>query len=253
MNVAIALVTLASALAVLASDLFVPGYRAHYRDAVWFVVLYVAVQLTMLAGFARDGAAVPWLAVAKTAAAYLFLANFVSLWPAWCTWTPARYVYQLFDWGDHTRIGLFALVFLGRGAFNSVNAFALTRAWWVPLRHRRPLVGRLVTAAPVAATALCVWAFLALVREEAAAFSPEAQEVARRVLADLDCAAVRANQGKATTDLRQGGERRYHVRIAYDCTLTRVVVQTEDGRIGTAAAPRLDCCGDGAPRAPVSD
>src|SRR4029453_14243177 len=36
---------------------------------------------------------------------------------------------QLFDWGPEARIGLFALVFLGRGAFNTFSAFALTRDW----------------------------------------------------------------------------------------------------------------------------
>ena len=241
-NVAIAAVTLASALAVLVSDLGVPGYREHYRDALWFVTLYAAAQAVVLAGFARDGWWVPWLALAKTGAAYLFLANFVVLWPAWRTWTPGRYVYDLFDWSADTPIGLFALVLLGRGAFNTVNAFVLTQAWWAPLRLRRPLVGRLVTAVPIAVSVVCVWLFLGLVREEAKTFSPEAHEVARRVLAGLDCAAVRANLGKTTTDLRQGGERRYHVQITYDCVLTRVLVSTEDGRVGTAAMPEVACC-----------
>ena len=98
-NVLVALVTLASALAVLGSDLTVPGYRDHYRDALWLVTAYAAVQVVMLAAFARDTWLVPWLALAKAAAAWLFLANFTALWPYWTTWTPARYVYQLFDWG----------------------------------------------------------------------------------------------------------------------------------------------------------
>src|SRR5438552_3643188 len=89
-NLLIALVTLASALAVLVSDLRVPGYREHYRDALWFVALYAAVQGVMLVGFARDGRLVPWLALSKTAAAYLFLAGFTHLWPYWRVWTPAR-------------------------------------------------------------------------------------------------------------------------------------------------------------------
>ena len=55
----IALVTLVSALAVLASDVLVPGYREHYRDAPWFVTLYVLVQIVMLVGFARDWRGVP--------------------------------------------------------------------------------------------------------------------------------------------------------------------------------------------------
>jgi hypothetical protein len=87
-----------------------------------------------------------------------------------------------------------------------------------------------------------VWAFLALVREEALTFSPEAQAVARRVLADLDCAAVRANHGRTTTDLRQAGERRYQVEIRWDCGLTRVRVRTEEGRAGSASAPQGKCC-----------
>src|SRR5437867_1290683 len=85
-NVLVALVTLASALAVLASDLAVAGYREHYRDALWFVALYAAAQLVMLVEFARDGRLVPWLALMKTAAAYLFLLNFLALWPYWRTW-----------------------------------------------------------------------------------------------------------------------------------------------------------------------
>ena len=243
-NVAIALVTLSSALAVLASDLFVAGYREHYRDAVWFVFAYAAVQVVMVVSFARDDRAVPWLVLAKTAAAFGFLVNFVALWPAWRMWTPGRYVYQLFDWGEDSRVGWMALVFLGRGAFNAVNAFAFTRPWWEPLRRRRPLLGRLVTAVPVAATAVCAWAFFALVHEEAVTFSPDAQAVARRILAEIDCDAVRANRGKTTTDVRQGGDRRYSVRISYECALTRVLVQAEDGRVGMASAPQLECCND---------
>lgn len=243
LNVAIALVTLASALAVLWSDLFVPGYRAHHRDALWFVTLYTAIQVVMLVEFARDGRRVPWLAVAKMASAYLFLANFTVLWPYWRTWTPARYVYQLFDWGG-VKVGLFALVFLGRGAFNTMNAMYFTQHWWGPLRLRRPLLGRLVTAVYVGGTAFCVWAFLQLVREEARTFSPEAQEVAQFVYQGLDCTAVRAQAGETTTDLRQWGERRFEVRITYGCELTRVVVRTEDGRLGTATGPRDECCAE---------
>jgi hypothetical protein len=243
LNVAIALVTLASALAVLWSDLFVPGYRVHYRDALWFVTLYAVIQVVMLVEFARDGRWVPWLAAAKMVAAYLFLANFTVLWPYWRTWTPARYVYQLFDWGG-VKIGLFALVFLGRGAFNTVNAMYFTQGWWGPLRRSRPLLGRLVTAVFVAGTAFTVWAFLQLVREEARTFSPEAQEVAQFVLQTLDCEAIRTKGGETTTDLRQSGERRFQVQITYGCELTRVVVRAEDGRLGTAAGPREECCAE---------
>jgi hypothetical protein len=237
-----ALVTFASALAVLVSDLTVPGYRAHYGDAVWFVALYAAVQLFIVIELARDGPLVAWVAVARAAAAWVFLALFVELWPAWRWWTPARYVYQLFEWGQGAKIGLFALVFLGRGAFNTFCAFYFTEPWWRPLRQRRPLLGRLVTAVPIFAVVFCVWAFLQLVREEARTFSREAQEVADLVFQGLDCAAVRAHAGQTTTDLRQRGDRHYHVRIAYGCALTRVVVRAEDGRLGTAAGPRLGCC-----------
>ncbi len=241
-NVAIALVTLASALAVLASDLAVPGYRESYRDAIWFVALYAAVQLVMVVEFARGGRLVSWLALAKTAAAYLFIATFVVVWPYWRTWTPARYVYQVFEWNGGRKVGLFALVFLGRGAFNTLNAMAFTAPWWQPLRARRPFLGRVVTALPVGGLAFFVWAFLQLTAEEAKTFSPDAAEVARLVLDGLDCEAVRTHVGDRTTDLRQRGERRYEVRIAYDCPLVRVVVRAEDGRIGSAADVRVECC-----------
>jgi hypothetical protein len=242
-NVAIALVTLASALAVLAADILDPGYRAHYRDAIWFVTLYAAIQVVMLVEFARGGRLIPWLALAKAVAAYFFLGYFTSLWPYWRTWTPARYVYQLFDWGEGVKVGLFALIFLGRGAFNTLNAMYWTRDWWGALRFSRPLVGRLVTAVPIGITAFCVWAFLQLTREEARTYSPEAQEVAQNVYESIECDAVRENAGKTTSDLRQQGERKYQVRIAYGCDMTRVVVQAEDGRVGAAAGPRVECCG----------
>jgi len=241
-NVAVALVTLASALAVLASDLAIPGYRAHYRDALWFVALYAAIQLVMLVEFVRDGRLVPWLALAKAAAAYAFIASSFVVWPYWRTWTPARYVYQLFEWEDGRRVPLFALIFLGRGAFNTVNAMVFTAPWWSALRARRPLLGRAVTAVPVGLTALFAWAFIQLTTEEAKTFSRDATQVARLVLAGLDCDAVRANAGKLHTDVRQRGDRRYDVEIEYRCELTRVVVRAEDGRIGMAAEPRAECC-----------
>jgi len=244
-NLLVAVVTLASALAVLASDLRVPGYREHYRDALWFVMLYAAVQGVMLVGFARDGRLVPWLALSKAAAAYLFLAGFTHLWPYWREWTPARYVYQLFEWGEERQVGLMALVFLGRGAFNTLNAMYFTAPWWRALRVRRPLLGRVVTAAPMAVTVSFLWTFFALQREEARTFSSEAQDVARLVYESLDCDAVRAHAGTTTTDLRQRGERRYQVQIAYGCASTRVRVQAEDGRIGTMVGPQLRCCREG--------
>jgi hypothetical protein len=66
--------------------------------------------------------------------------------------------------------------------------------------------------------------------------------VARLILDGVDCDAVRAHAGKTTTDVRQRGDRRYEVAIAYACPLVRVVVRAADGRVGTAAMPRPDCC-----------
>ena len=123
------------------------------------VTAYCAVQLVYLVEFARDGRLVPWLALARCGAAYAFLAFFLELWPTWRSWTPGRYVYQLFEWREASKLGLFALVFLGRGAGNTLNAFYLTEKWWRPLRIRRPVVGRVVTALPVATTALSMNAF----------------------------------------------------------------------------------------------
>ncbi len=245
LNAAVALVTLASAVAVLASDVADPGYRAHDHDALWFVAAYVAVQVGMLLGFFRDGPHVRWLALAKTAAAYLFLAGFTSLWPYWRYWTPARYVYLLFELPDGSQVGEMALVFLGRGAFNTLSVFVFTRDWWQPLRRARPLLGRAATALPLAIVALCVWAFLALVEEERRTFSPEAHEVAALVLDGLDCDAVRTNAGTTTTDVRRRGDRTYGVRISWGCPLTRVLARAEDGRIGIAVGPRPECCGPG--------
>jgi hypothetical protein len=245
LNVAIAVATLASGVAVLVSDLTVPGYREHYRDALWLVAAYCVVQVVMAVEFARDSPRVPWLAVAKAAAAYALLVGFIAVWPAYRWWTPGRYVYQVFDWGEATRIGLFAFVFLGRGAFNTVNAFYFTAPWWRPLRLRRPLLGRLVTAVPIGLTVLWVWVFAQLVREEARTFSPDAFIVAREVLETLPCETIRARAGTKTTDIRARGERRYEVRIAYDCPLVQVMVRAEDGRLGTASAPRPECCARG--------
>jgi len=239
----VSLVTLASALAVLWSDLTVPGYREHYRDAVWFVTLYAAMQLGLLVGFFRDGPHVKWLALAKAVAAWLFLVNFLALWPYWKVWTPARYVYVLFEqWGGGSQVGLMALVLLGRGAFNTLAAFYFTREWWMPLRERMPLLGRIVTILPVAATGGCIWFFMMLVSEELRTFSPEAHAVAREVVLTAPCEQVRAREGTTTEDVRQRGDRRYEVRVSWSCALTRATVRVPDGRIGTFAAPRAECC-----------
>src|SRR3989442_14960801 len=203
LNVAIAVVRLMSGLAVLGSDLLVTGYRDLHRDALWFVVAYCALQALMVEEFARDGRLVPWLAVAKALAALLFFASFLTSGLFWMAWTPGRYVYQLFGWDEETRVGLFAFAFLGRGTFNTLNAFYFTRPWWGPLRVRRPLLGRAVTAVPIGVAALCTWAFLGLVQEDAKTFSPEAQDVARLPLARVDCEQVRATDGNPMSEHRR--------------------------------------------------
>lgn len=243
LNALVALATLASALAVLVSDVVDPGYRAHYRDALWFVGAYTAVQAAMLVVFVRGGGGMRWCVLARTAAAYLFLLGFTVLWPYWKVWTPARYVYLLFEFSDGRQIGQFALVFLGRGAFNTLSALVATEDWWHRLRLDRPLLGRLVTTVPIAIAVFSVWAFLGLVREEGRTFSPEAYQVARMVLEGVDCDAVRSNTGKSKQDVRRRGEQTYGVEVVYDCQLVRVLVQAEDGRVATAAAPRPECCG----------
>lgn len=243
-NVLVTLVTLASAVAVLWSDLFVAGYRTHYGDALPFVLGYVALQLWFLFVFVRGSRWMPSVAIAKAVAAYLFLLTFVVVGPAWMAVTPSRYVYLLFDWGPTVKIGLFGFVFLGRGAWNTFNAFVMTEQWWRPLRITRPLVGRLVTLVPVLLIVGCVWAFFQLVHLDAETFSPEAGEVAHVILADLDCDTIRARDGQTSTDIRQRGTIKYQVEIAYGCAATRVMVRAEDGRLGTAVEPRGECCAD---------
>src|SRR5262249_46765433 len=152
----------------------------------------------------------------------------------WAARTPGRYVYQLFDWGRGAAVVFYAFVFLGRGLWNTVNAFALTRDHWMRLRVRAPLLGRLATAVPVALTVLPVWGFLAVARLEATTFSAEAQEVAETVLAGLDCGDVRAKAGTVTTDVRRRGDRRYEVLVRWGCPRSAVVVRTEDDKVGTA-------------------
>ena len=242
-------VTLLSALAVLVSWLVDPAYRLHYGDSLLFVLGYAALQVWILWSLVRDTPAVPWIAVAKALAGWVFIALFVSVGPLWMRVTPARYVYQLFDWGPEARVGLFALVFLGRGAFNTVSAIALTRHWWSPLRRRWPLLGRLASILPVAATVSFVWLFLEMVQMDAKTFSSEAYEVAGMVLDGIDCDSVRQHEGQTTTDLRQRGDRRYHVTISWHCADVLVQVRAEDGRLGVARGPRLECC-PGQTRAP---
>src|SRR5262245_12517658 len=246
-------VTLLSALAVLGSLLLVPAYRLEHQDSLLFVTGYVAVQAWFLWAFVRDTPAVPWIAVAKALAGLFLVATFKTVGPDWIHVTPARYVYQLFDWserldwGPNSRLGLYAFVFLGRGLFNTFSAFELTRPSWWSLRETHPLLGRLLTAIPLAAMVTCVWLFFEWRRLDAETFSAEASEVARLVLDSIDCPALRQHEGGTTDDVRQRGERRYTVRIHWRCTDVLVAVQAEDGRIGVARAPRLECCQAEAP------
>lgn len=237
LNVACALVALASALAVLGSTLLEPGYREAHRDAPALVLAYAAWQGLVAWAFARDHRLVPWLALGKTLAAYAFLATFAVAGPYWMAWTPGRYVYQLFDWGAGAEIGVFAMVWLGRGVWNTLNALYFTAPWWQPLRTRRPLVGRVVTAVAIALVVFCLWTFRELVRVG------HVRDVARAVFTQLDCPTIRAHAGQTTTDVREGGERRYTVRIVYDCPHIRVIVADADGRVATWAGPRAECCG----------
>lgn len=242
LNVVAALAALASGLAVAGSNLVDPAYRAANHDS-WVVVLaYLAFYAFVIQAFVRDAAWAPRLAVVKALGAYLFLAIFPSVGQTWMAWTPGRYVYQLFDWGPDAKVGLFAFVFLGRGAWNTVNAFAATRDWWFDVRARRPLVGRLLTVVPVGVTVFCVWAFLALVRIDATTFSSEGHEVARLVFDSTTCDDVRAKRGTTTSDVRQRGDRRYDVSIRWSCEDVRVLVRTPDGKLGTAGGPRMECC-----------
>src|SRR5262245_37265637 len=131
LNVLTALFALASALAVLVSNLVDPNYRAAYRDPLWLVLAYLAFYVVVVRAFVRSSAAAPWLAVTKALGAYLFLGTcaalpwfalgttatvegagaylylgaFSALTREWTLRTPGRYVYQLFDWGPTAAVG----------------------------------------------------------------------------------------------------------------------------------------------------
>jgi hypothetical protein len=249
-NVVAALAALASGLAVLASHLAVPAYP--YGDSPAIIVAYCAFYGWVAWAFARGTSAAPGLALAKALGAYAFLALFVvapDLGRAWTVATPARYVYQLFDWGPGAGVGMYGFVFLGRGAWNTVNAIACSRDWWLTVRARRPLLGRALTALPVAITVACVWQFMALVRFDAKTFSPEAHEIARLVEQTLSCDDVRAKAGTTTSDLRQRGDRQYRVTIRWGCGDTRILVRDPDDRVGVAVDAR-DCCPPSSPGGP---
>jgi lysylphosphatidylglycerol synthetase-like protein (DUF2156 family) len=244
LNAFSAAVCLASALAVLGGNLTDPGYRAHYRDAIWFVLAYAGFYAWVLYTFAWSGhvRVAQALAVAKALGTYAFLAVFPAVGRSWMVWTPGRYVYQLFDWGTEAGVVLMAYVFLARGAWNTVNAFVLTRDLWFPLRQSRPLFGRIVTYIPVVITVLCVWAFLRLARMNAEEFSAEAHEIADTVANDIQCDEIRAKAGTTTRDVRKRGDRQYDVMISWDCTDLRIIVRDPDGKAGTARTPRPECC-----------
>jgi hypothetical protein len=246
LNVLATMVTLASGVAVLAQDLLVPGYRGYHRDWVPFVAAYCASQALMLAQLLRQGPWLPWLIAARTAAAYAFLLvffqNLPSIWPQWRYWTPGRYVYELVDVPGILNLGLYSLIFLGRGAFNTWSLMTFTEDWWRPLRRSHPFAGRLVTAGFVAGLVFPVWAFLVVITQEAKIYSPEAEAVAREVLDGITCEVVQEKAGQQTTDLRRRGSTNYHVQIAYDCAVTHVVVRMEDGRVGSYSGSPGDCC-----------
>ncbi len=236
LNVLVGLVTLASALAVLGSNLLEPGYAEAHDDSLAFVVTYAAVQVAVVVAFWRDTWLVPWLAVGKALAAYLFLLTLAEVGRAWMAVSPARYVYQLFDWGEGNELVLLAMLFLGRGAGNTLNALYFLGPRLVRLRRERPLLGRLATAVPLAIVVSCVWTFTEFVRVA------DARDVARLVSEGLDCEAIRAHRGQTTEDVRQRGRRRYLVRIVYGCPTTQVLVADERGRVGTVGSHRPECC-----------
>lgn len=234
--------TLASALAVLGSWLVDPAYRQHYGDQPLFVLAYVALHVWYLRAYLLDAPSLPAIALVRALTGLFFLLTFTTIGPTWMVVTPARYVYLLFEWGPAFKIGMFAFVFLGRGAFNVFSAFILTETWWRPLRDRQPFVGRLVTGVPVVLIVGCLWTFFELTRLDAQTFSLEAHAVAREVLATVDCETLRTRTGTTTTDVRQRGERRYDVEVRWDCRDVQVVVKDPDGKLGTDRGPRLDCC-----------
>ncbi len=241
-----ALLPLASGLAVLISALGDPHYRAFYHDQLWLVLGYVAWWVTVIVTAVRGSRLLPWVALVRAVAGWAFLAAFLAVGRVWMVATPGRYVYQLFDWGEGQMLPLYAFVFLGRAAGNTLVAFGLTSAWWRPLRVRQPLLGRLVTAVPIALTVLAVWAFLQLVRLDAQTYSADAFDVARLVATGLDCDTVRTRGGQTTTDLRQRGDRQYQVQITYGCPRIHILVVGQDGRRGTTDVERPECC-PGAP------
>jgi hypothetical protein len=244
-NVGISGAALASGLTVLASNLLNTGYRADYRDSLLVVVAYLVFYGIVLVAFARDDRRTAHLALAKALGAYLFLLTFAALGPLWMARTPGRYVYMLFDWGRDASVVMMAYVILGRGLWNTLNAMFFTAGWWMPLRARHPLAGRVLTMVPIGIAAAFVALFVELRSQERQIYSPVADEVAEQVFSSIDCAEIRAKQGTETTDLRERSDgQRFHVHVRWDCHAVRVYVQDKDGRFGQFAGPRPECCED---------
>lgn len=241
-NVLAAAAPFASALAVLASSLFDPAYRAHYHDSALVAAAYAAFYVVVAVAFARDTRHVPLLALTKAVGAYVFLAVFVVIGPLWMARTPGRYAYLVFDWGPEGRVVLMAFVLLGRGLWNTANAMYFTAPWWIPLRAKRPLLGRIVTMLPIGIATALLGAFFELRIIDRQTYSAEAHRVARLVFEGLDCDQIRAKQGTETTDVRQRDAERFVVRIRWDCRALRVLVQDDAERLGHFTGERPECC-----------
>jgi hypothetical protein len=237
-NVVVAGLCALSAGLVLGTNAFDGEYRARSQDNLPFVLAYAGLHIWMIIAFLRDTAAVPWVAVGKAVAAYLFLLTFVPAGPLWMAWSPARYVYQLFDWGPGGEFILFGFLFLGRGVGNTLNALVLTEPWWRPWRVRQPLLSRAFSALPIVIIVLCIWTFAEIIRTQ------WARDIAQRVVDDLDCPTVQTKMGQTITDLRQMGRQRFHVRIVYGCPVTQVFVADQSSHVGMAEGA-ASCCKPG--------
>lgn len=241
--------SLASALLVTWRDLSSPAYRAARGDMVPLVIAYAALQLFATREFVRDGRWVALLALGRALAAYAFLALFVPYGNAWMHRTPGRYVYAAAS--SDPPIALFALVFLGRGLFNTASAAVLTAPWWRPWAERHRALARAAALVPAALGALFAWLFVAMVRFELATYSPLATRMAREIAARLDCATIRRRRGEVETVEGRGKEGVFQVQIAYDCENLLVIVTAPDGRRGSVRASRIACCRERQGRGPT--
>ena len=122
---------------------------------------------------------------------------------------------------------------------------------WIDTKSDKPTAAananELISKGAVAIIATFVWALMQMVRLDATTFSTDAYEVARIVLDGIDCPTLREREGQTTTDLRQRGDRRYHVTITWRCRDVQIEVRAEDGRMGVARGPRLECCPEPGP------